>query len=151
MSSHLTQLADAVVAAVTASLGGPFQVSRRWVPRITKADFATAPSIVFVSPRSDAAELASRSQVSRNVTIDVALFVNLPGQPEGDEAAIDAFVESVEKLKSDLFAGELAAGDQNVVAIEIEQEMIIDRKRVEEQRYMFTLLAVTYPAWFSLG
>lgn len=151
MSSHLIQLADAVVAATNASLGGPFVVSRRWIPRISKPEFDTTPSVAFVSPRTDRAELEARNRINRNVTIDVALFVNLPGLPAGDEQAIDLFVEKVEKLKLDLFARELSVNDDKVVAIEIEQELIIDRKRVEEQRYIFTLLAVTYPAWFLLG
>lgn len=151
-ASVLRALRDKVAAAAAVGLGGAYLVQPRWKPKISKEDLQTQPKQCFVSVGSSTASLASRGMMDDEIVIELALFCDLDGASDGDEASIDAFIDDAEKLKMYMLDQEIELQPQwKVGPTEIDRPAVIDRDIAENQRIATTVMGLKYQVVSRLG
>ncbi len=138
MSSVAAQLADAVVAELNAGvLTPPTAATRSWLPRAELKELADTK--VTVAPRSLSRQRESRSDVSREAVVDVAVQQQVG--PSGD-STIDSLVGLAEQIAAHFDGWQCA--DPAAVCTGAEHRPLAAPEHLEQHHVLTSLVGLTF-------
>jgi len=141
--SRLTDLADAVVAALNAAPGGTFstafEASRSVLPRVTNADEIESVRVLVSPAGVPSVETRTRKLTAHRLRVTVGVQQKLGDDEEAEVAALGTLVDEI----VDYLIGRDAGG---ATFVELANSPFCSEKHLVENRVFTSLIVVTYSA-----